>query len=83
MALRFRTRLNLTISSLVFLVVMGMTMVMLLIFAFDLWQQNWRKGTVLTEVTTRNVEFGLSLPDQVCHRWPSQADSMPRRLDLC
>ena len=65
MALRFRTRLNLTIASLVFLVVMSMTTVMLMIFAFDLWQQNWRKGTVLTQVTTRNIEYGLALPDQV------------------
>ncbi|MDK1021689.1 MAG: hypothetical protein QGD90_08660, partial [Candidatus Hydrogenedentes bacterium] len=65
MALHFRTRLNLTIASLVFLVVTCMTMVMLAIFAFDMWQQNWRKGTVLTQVTTRNIEYGLSLPDQV------------------
>ena len=65
MALRFRTRLNLTIASLVFLVVLGMTMVMLVIFTVDLWQQNWRKGTILTQVTTRNIEYGLALPDQV------------------
>ena len=65
MALRFRTRLNLTIAALVFLVVLGMTTVVLMIFAFDLWQQNWRKGTVLTQVTTRNIEYGLALPDQV------------------
>ncbi len=72
MALRFRTRLNLTIASLVFLVVMGMTTVVLGIFAFDLWQQNWRKGTVLTQVTTRNIEYGLSLPDQVQEHVKSQ-----------
>ncbi len=65
MALHFRTRLNLTIASLVFLVVTGMTMVVLAIFAFDIQQQNWRKGTLLTQLTTRNIEYGLSLPDQV------------------
>lgn len=65
MSLRFRTRLNLTIASLVFLVVTGMTLVVLVIWGFDMWEQNWRKGTVLTQVTTRNIEYGLSLPDQV------------------
>jgi len=65
MPLRFRTRLNLTIVSLVFLVVMGMTLVVLAIFGIDMTQQYRRQGTVLTEVTTRNIEYGLSLPEQV------------------
>lgn len=65
MALRFRTRLNLTIISLVFLVVSVMTAVVLVIFGVDMWRQNWQQGTLLTQVTTRNIEYGLSLPGQV------------------
>ena len=44
MALRFRTRLTLTIASLVFLVVLGMQMVMLVILHVYLCHQNWRKS---------------------------------------
>ena len=44
MALRFRTRLNLTISTLVFLVVTAMTIVILFIYGIDNWTANWRAG---------------------------------------
>lgn len=65
MALRFRTRLNLTIASLVFIVVTVMTLVVLFIYVFDIWRQGWSQGTYLTQVTTLNIGHGLTAAEQV------------------
>ena len=54
MALKFRTRLNFTIVSLVFLVIAVLTAVVLVIFGWDMWLQNWRSGATLNIITTHN-----------------------------
>lgn len=72
MALRFRTRLNLTITALVFLVVAVMTCLVLVIFGFDMWMANWRAGAVMTTVTTSSIEHAMSLPPEVQERIEDQ-----------
>ena len=72
MALRFRTRLNLTISALVFLVVTAMTIVILLIYGFDNWTANWRAGAAMTTITTVNLNHAVNVPPLVEKRLTDQ-----------
>jgi phosphoserine phosphatase RsbU/P len=64
MALRFRTRLNLTIAALVFLVVTVMTVVVLVIFVTDSWSRGWEVGRNLTILANQNIAYGLDLSDR-------------------
>jgi serine phosphatase RsbU (regulator of sigma subunit) len=64
MALRFRTRLNLTISSVVFLVVTGMTLAQISIMFWDTWMNGWTQGTILTELTNPNIGHGITSNDR-------------------
>ncbi len=61
MALRFRTRLNLTITTLVFLVISGMTLTQIGIMIYDTWTTAWTKGSALTQLTNPNIGFGLAM----------------------
>ncbi len=72
MALRFRTRLNLTITALVFLVVTAMTIVILIIYGFDNWTANWRAGAGLTTITTTNLNHAINVPPFVQTRLAEQ-----------
>lgn len=72
MALRFRTRLNLTISALVFLVVTAMTIVILVIYGIDNWTANWRAGASLTTITTANLNHAVNVPPFVEQRLVDQ-----------
>jgi len=64
MALRFRTRLNLTISSLVFLVVAGMTVAQISIMFWDTWMNGWTQGTMLSQITNPNIGHGIRSNDR-------------------
>lgn len=59
MALRFRTRLNLTFTALIFLVVVVMSVSQIGILLYDTWTSNWYKGRVLTELISPNISHGL------------------------
>ncbi len=72
MALRFRTRLYLTIVSLVFLVIAVLSGVMLFILGYDMWQSNWRSGATMTVVTTASVERAINLPAYIQKRIAEQ-----------
>lgn len=61
MALRFRSRLNLTFSALLFLVVVVMSLSQIGIFVYDTWIGAWYKGQTLTELINPNVAYGLQL----------------------
>ncbi len=72
MALRFRTRLNLTIVSLVFLVIAVLTAVVLVIFGWDMWMANWRAGATMNLVTTTTIERAIDLPPYIQKRIAEQ-----------
>jgi serine phosphatase RsbU (regulator of sigma subunit) len=74
MALRFRTRLNLTISALVFLVVTAMTVVILVIYGIDNWTANWRAGAAMTTITTMNMNHAVNVPPFVQRRLADQME---------
>lgn len=63
MALKFRTRLNLTFTVLLFLVVVVMTFAQVGILFYDTWINNWYKGRILTQVITPNISYGLAMKD--------------------
>ncbi|MFP6595874.1 MAG: PP2C family protein-serine/threonine phosphatase [Candidatus Hydrogenedentota bacterium] len=65
MALRFRTRLNLTFTSLIFLVVVVMTVSQIGILLYDTWTNNWYKGQVLTDLIKPNISEGLRTQQRV------------------
>jgi len=72
MALKFRTRLNLTISALVFLVVTAMTVVTLFIYGYDSWVANYRAGAFLTTITTTSLNHAVNVPPFVVHEMTDQ-----------
>ena len=63
MALKFRTRLNLTFTVLLFLVVFIMAFSQVGILLYDTWTNNWYKGRVLTQLITPNLSYGLAMKD--------------------
>ncbi len=65
MALRFRTRLSLTISYLVFLTVAAMTIVLVGLLATNLVSQYEDTSRVLADLSGRNIEFGIAIPRTV------------------
>lgn len=65
MALRFRTRLNLTFTSLIFLVIVVMTVSQIGILLYDAWANTWYKGQVLTELINPNISQGLQTQQRV------------------
>ena len=67
MALRFRTRLNLTFTSLIFLVVVVMTLSQIGILLYDTWTSNWYKGEVLTQLINPNISHGLQTQEEVAN----------------
>ena len=65
MALRFRTRLTLTISFLVFLTVAALTLAAVGVFGWNMWQMGYDRGEALNRVAHSNIEYGVSMPDRV------------------
>lgn len=65
MALRFRMRLSLTISYLVFLTVAAMTIVLVGLLATNLVSQYEDTSRVLADLSGRNIEFGIAIPKTV------------------
>ena len=74
MALKFRTRLNLTFTVLLFLVVVIMVLSQVGILLYDTWTQNWYKGRVLTQLITPNLSYGLAMKDGSDDYLDSMAD---------
>lgn len=63
MALRFRSRLNLTFSTLLFLVIVVMSLSQIGILLYDTWENGWYKGRTLTELINPNISHGLDLKE--------------------
>ena len=72
MALRFRTRLSLAISALLFLTVASMTMAVTFILVRNMTQQYQNTGAILTQLANRNIEYGVGLPAKVIARVEDQ-----------
>lgn len=72
MALRYRTRLSLTISFLIFLTVAAMTIAVVGILVTNMTLQYRNTGVVLTQLANRNIEYGVSLPERVMNRIDEQ-----------
>ncbi|MEK7795290.1 MAG: SpoIIE family protein phosphatase [Candidatus Hydrogenedentota bacterium] len=68
MALRFRTRLTLMVSALVFLSVTAMTIVVVGILAWNLNEQYFHSAEILHQLTNENIAYGVALPKQVMDR---------------
>lgn len=74
MALKFRTRLNFTIVSLVFLVIAVLTVVVIGIIGFDMWTANWRSGATINTVTTASIDQAIDLPPYLQERISEQME---------
>ena len=72
MALRFRTRLALTNSILILLVVAVMTFAVVGMFVAGMYSQYWESGSILTRLANQNIAYGLLLPDLVEERVDDQ-----------
>jgi len=74
MALKFRTRLNFTIVSLVFLVIAVLTVVVIAILSIDMWTANWRSGATINTVTTASIDQSIDLPPYLQERVAEQME---------
>lgn len=72
MALRFRTRLTLTVSALTIFITSVMTLAAAILFAEALNRQMWEQGRFLTAVANQNIQYGLSLSSKVEQRIKEQ-----------
>lgn len=68
MALRYGTRLGLTISILLFATVAAMTLAVAGLLAYNLNQQYFTTGSLLHQLANQNIEYGVTLPDRVMER---------------
>lgn len=65
MALRFRTRLNLTFTTLIVLVIVGMSLSQVGILLYDTVFANFYKGQLVTELISPNISHGLQIQKQL------------------
>ncbi len=65
MAFRFRTRLSFTISTLLFLTVAALCIVSIGVHVYDLSSLGYSRGRDLHILASRNIEFGVNVPDEV------------------
>ena len=72
MALRFRTRLTLTLSALTLFITAVMTLAAALLFFQALNNQMWDRGRFFTVIANENIEFGLALSNKVERRIEEQ-----------
>jgi serine phosphatase RsbU (regulator of sigma subunit) len=74
MALRFRTRLTLTVSALTLFITAVMTLATALLFFQALNNQMWDRGRFFTVIANENIEFGLALSSKVERRLEEQME---------
>lgn len=74
MALKFRTRLNFTIVSLVFLVIVVLNAAVMVILGLDMWTANWRSGATINTVTTASIDQAIDLPPYLQERVSEQME---------
>lgn len=72
MALRFRTRLTLTVSALTIFITTVMTLAAAILFAQALQGQMWERGRFVTVIANQNIQYGLSLSSKVEQRIKEQ-----------
>ena len=68
MALRFQTRLSLAMSLLIALAISAMAILVLWAATQMILQHFYSMGVTLTKLATRNIEYGVTLPDRVVDR---------------
>ena len=68
MALRFQTRLTLSMALLVAATLLVMAVLVLTTIVGVIIDENRKVGQTVTQIATRNIGYGLSVPDKVMER---------------
>ncbi len=78
MAIRYRTRLTLTVSALILFIVTVMTVAVVILFINGLTQQFWDNGRFITTLATQSIEYGVTLN----HRVQEQSETSDSEFEI-